>query len=249
MITAVIIDDEKKSREVLKRLLAESGSSIEILGEANSVENGFEVINNVKPQLVFLDVEMLDGTGFNLLEKFDKIEFDVVFTTAYDKYAIKAFKYSALDYLLKPIDIEELEQAILKAEKSIVKKTDKHDQIQNLLNNLKKEVENNKIAITGASRVEFVNVCDIIYCQAEDSYTNIVLENERKITASKPLRHFNSMFENEPQFFRIDKSCLVNINYIKCYKKDKDAVELENGEELNIARRRKKDFLEKFKTI
>ena len=113
MIRAVIIEDEKKSREVLKRLIQEIDIDVEIIGEGDSMESGFKIINKEKPELVFLDIEMLDGTGFNLLEKFEEIEFNVIFTTAYDKYAVKAFKYSAIDYLLKPIGLEELENAVL----------------------------------------------------------------------------------------------------------------------------------------
>ena len=145
MITVVIIDDEKNSREVLKRLILETGLEVEVIGEADSVENGFVVIQEKDPQLVFLDIEMLDGTGFDLLEKFDKVDFEIVFSTAYDKYAIKAFKYSALDYLLKPIDLTELEGAIKKASNKVGNERKENSKIKVLLENLTRDSTNKKI--------------------------------------------------------------------------------------------------------
>ena len=168
MITAVIVDDEIKSREVLKRLLQEVDVDLTIVGEADSVEAGFEVINKENPQLVFLDVEMLDGTGFNLLEKFDDIDFKIIFITAYDKYAIKAFKYSAIDYLLKPTGIDELENALVQIEKLIKrdKIVDKENfykaQIKTLINN-NKNAGDKRLTIRGAAKIEFVDVDDILF--------------------------------------------------------------------------------------
>lgn len=248
MITAVIVDDEKKSREVLKRLIKESDLRIIIVGEADSVEIGYEVIIKELPQLVFLDVEMLDGTGFNLLEKFDKIDFKVIFTTAYDKYAIKAFKYSAVDYLLKPIEIEELEDAVLLANNSIDQEMVYNSQIKTLINN-NKERGFKKLVIKSASKLTFVNVNDIIYCEAEGCYTDVITVNDNKFTASKPLKHFDSILGEYEGFFRVSKSCLINLNYIQSYNKDKERIKLENGKLITLAKRRKKDFLEKMDSI
>ena len=243
MITSVIVDDEKKSREVLKRLIEEAQLDIVVLAEADSVEKGFEVINEELPQLVFLDVEMLDGTGFNLLEKFNKVEFKVVFITAYDQYAIKAFKYSAIDYLLKPIDIDELENAVIKAKNSMDIEMFNDAQIKVLLGNIKEEETNKRITITSASKMDFVYLDDIIYCRAEGAYTEVVLLNNKKITASKPLKHFDAMFSGTSNFYRVSKSYLVSLKYVTSYKKDVERIILINGEEVELSRRRKKEFL------
>jgi len=244
MIKAVIIDDEKKSREVLKRIIDETGLDIYILNEADSVKEGYKVILKENPELVFLDIEMLDGTGFNLLEMFDSIDFDIIFTTAYDKYAIKAFRYSAIDYLLKPIDIEELEAAIARLKKDHSNKIDNNELIKSLLQNIKQESE--KITIKTANEIHFVNVSDIIYLSSSSSYTEIEMLNSSKIIATKPLKYFDMLFEDNKNFFRISKSHLININFTKVYKKNSDTVKLTNGLELDVSRRKKKEFLTLF---
>ncbi len=248
MIRTVIIDDEARSREVLKRLLKEVDIAIKIVAEGNSVATGFDLIKKEKPQLVFLDVEMLDGTGFNLLEKFDTIDFNVIFTTAYDKYAVKAFKFSAVDYLLKPIGIEELEDAVFEVQKGIDKELSYSHQIKALINN-SKESESKKLAIKGATQIDFVAVDDIMCCEAEESYCNIIMADGNKITASKPLKHFATILEEQSNFFRASKSCLINVKYIKSYLKAKDLIELKKGYMVEVSRRRKKEFLEKMEVI
>lgn len=244
MIKAVIIDDEKNSRSVLKRLLEELDLVVNILGEADGVVDGVKIINTLKPQLVFLDIEMLDGTGFNVLERVNEVDFKVIFTTAYDRYAIKAFKYSAVDYLLKPIDLDGLDEAIYRVKESIERETLPSNQISNLLANIKVSDTEKKVAINSANKIDFIQIKDIICLKAESSYTEIFLLNDKKIIASKPLKFYASIFEDEATFFRLDRTYLINTNYIKSYLKDKDTVELENGIELQVARRRKKEFLE-----
>ena len=248
MIRAIIVDDETKSREVLKRLLQEVDLDIDIVGEGDSVESGFEVITKEKPQLVFLDVEMLDGTGFNLLEKFDQVDFSVIFTTAYDKYAIKAFKYSAIDYLLKPIGIEELEDAVFEVQKGINIELNYHAQIKALINN-SKETGVKKLAIKGANKIDFIIVDDILYCESEESYCLITMVDNRKITASKPLKYFDTVLAEHADFFRVSKSCLINIKFIRSFVKSKDIIELTNGYTVEVSRRRRKEFLEKMEAI
>lgn len=244
MIRAVVVDDEKKSRDVLLRLIEEANLGVVVLDQANSVEKGVQVIKEEKPQLVFLDVEMLDGTGFNLLEEFDKVDFKIIFTTAYDHYAIKAFKYSAIDYLLKPINIDELQGAITRAEKSIASKVSINSQIDVLIDNIKTRDVNKKIAIKSADRIDFVEVDEIVYCESGSSYTTIVLTNNRKITAAKPLKYFDAMFSDDFNFFRVSRTHLINPNYISAYKKNSDSVELGKGILIEVSRRRKKEFLE-----
>jgi len=244
MIRVVIVDDEKNSREVLKRLIWETGLEIDVVGEGDSVEGGFDVINATNPDLIFLDVEMLDGTGFGLLEKFDIINFDIIFSTAYDKYAVKAFKYSALDYLLKPIDLSELEDAL---QKIVDKERDGGEanvSIQALLENLTTDYPNKKIALKSANRIDFVFMNKISCLIAQGAYTDVVMNDGERILSTNPLKHFDVMFEGDSMFFRISKSCLINLNQIKTYKKNLDLVELDNGEELELARRRRREFLD-----
>jgi two-component system LytT family response regulator len=244
MIEAVIIDDEKNSRNILKRLLEELDLDVNVIDESDGVIEGVKLINTVNPQLVFLDIEMLDGTGFNVLERVNEVDFKVIFTTAYDQYAIKAFKYSAVDYLLKPIDIDELENAILRVKDAIKNEEPQFSQISNLLTNIKISDSDKKVAIKSANKIDFIQIKDIICLKAESSYTEIFLIKDRKITASKPLKFYASIFEGDATFFRLDRTFLINTNYIKSYSKDKDTVELENGLELPIARRRRKEFLD-----
>lgn len=247
-MTTIIVDDEAKSREILKRLLREVDLDIEIVGEAHSVESGYKIISETQPQLVFLDVEMLDGTGFNLLEKFEQFEFKVIFTTAYDKYAIKAFKYSAVDYLLKPIGLDELEDAVFEVKRGIDKEASYNLQIKTLINNIK-ETEKKRLAIKSAALIDFVNVDDILYCEAAESYATVHLISGHKITASKPLKHFDSILTEQDNFFRVSKSCLINLDYIKSYIKAKDLVELNDGTRVELSRRRKREFLERMKAF
>jgi len=242
MVTAVIVDDEKKSREVLKRLIKESELEVAILAEGGSVEEGVQVINEYEPQIVFLDVEMLDGTGFNLLEQFNKVEFKVIFITAYDKYAIKAFKYSAIDYLLKPIDIEELENSVVKAKNSLDIEMFNDSQIKVLLSNIKGE-ENKRITISSASRMDFLNVDEIVCLKAQGAYTEVVLSGKRKIVASRPLKYFDSMFHDSTGFYRVSKSHIIALKYVVSYKKNAELIELVDGIEIELSRRRKKEFL------
>lgn len=245
MITGVIIDDEKNSSDVLKRLILETGLDVEIIGEANSVETGFIEINEKNPQLVFLDIEMLDGTGFDLLEKFDKIDFEIIFCTAYDKYAIKAFKYSALDYLLKPIDLLELESAINKVAERIGKEKKETSNIKMLLENFARDANSKKIALKGATKIDFVFINEIACLFAQGAYTEVINLGGEMIVSTNPLKYFDSMFEDNTNFFRISKSCLINLNQIKTYRKNSDMIELENGLEVEVARRRRKEFLDR----
>jgi two-component system LytT family response regulator len=174
----------------------------------------------------------------------NEVDFKIIFTTAYDQYAIKAFKYSAIDYLLKPIDIDELEDAVLRAKDSIKGEVHQYKQISNLLTNISSADANKKVAIKSANKIDFIQIKEIICLKAESSYTEIFLVKDRKIIASKPLKFYSSIFEDDETFFRLDRTFLININYIRSYSKDKDTVELENGLELPIARRRRKEFLD-----
>jgi len=244
MIKAVIVDDEKSARDILARLIEEISTEIEIqiIGFASSVQEGFKIINELKPDVVFLDIEMLDGTGFNLLEKFDEISFQVIFTTAYDQFAIKAFKYSAIDYLLKPINIDELELAIKKVSKTHKGSgvTDKAF-LENLLLNINQLSTTKRIAINGANIIDYAYVSDILYCTSSLSATELYLQDGRKITSIKSLKEYEDML-NDCDFFRVSRTHLISLKHIKTYKKDKSEVIMVNNETIEVSRRKKKEF-------
>lgn len=242
MINAVVIDDEEKSRKVLIRLINEITEDVKIIGEAGSVNDGYSVINQLNPDLIFLDIEMLDGTGFNLLEKFAAIKFDIIFTTAYDQYAIQAFKYSALDYLLKPINIDELENAISRVKKDETSTNDKYALIENLLQNITSS-KPKRIAIKGAISIDYISINEILYCSTDMYLTEFCMLNGSKVHSIKTLKDYEELLD-EDIFFRVSKSHLINSNFVASYKKDTSIVKMSNNFEIEVTRRRKREFIE-----
>ncbi len=245
MYKAVIIDDENRSVETLKIIIEQFCSTeVVVVGTANSVQEAYPLIQATSPDIVFLDVEMPHGSGFDLLEKFTKPTFEVVFTTGFDHYAVTAIKFSALDYLLKPINIEEVKEAISKAKKRI---EGKHTQqnLEHLIKNLRHPRDKtNKIPISIVNGFQFVPVNTIVYCEADDDYTYVYLTENQKLTVSKNIKEFEEILSNY-DFFRIHHSILINRDYIKRYIKGEGGTILtEQGKELPVSRRRKQEFLE-----
>lgn len=241
MIKSVIIDNEKKSRKTLSNFLQKYCKTVEVLGEADGVATGIELIKDKQPELVFLDIEMTDGTGFKLLESFDDIQFSVIFITAYSAYAIKAFQISAIAYLLKPINPQELIEAIDKYQKEIGLKGI-HNKLEVLLGN---QSSIKKIAFPTSEGIELVKLNQIVHCEADDNYTSIFLANDKRIVVSKTIKEYDTML-SDFGFFRIHQSHLVNLDYItKFNKNDGGYVVLENGKKLPVSRRNKQEFLEK----
>lgn len=246
MIKAVIIDDEKSAREILSGMLKNYCPEVEITGMANSVKKGIELIQKLQPDLVFLDIKMPLGSGFDLLESIAKINFEVIFTTAYDQYALKAIKFSALDYLLKPIDVLELKAAVKKVSES---------KSQHLLNKkLETFIENitaknkqlTKIVIPLSDGFKVIEVKDIIRCQSDRNYTNIFIADGSKILSSRTLKDFEELL-SEYNFFRIHQSHLINLNKVKFYGKGRGGqVELSDGSTVDIARSKRAEFIKRF---
>ena len=248
MLTTVIIDDEKNSRIVLKNLLNELYPEIQILGEAADSKEGYKVILETKPQLVFLDIQMPGGNGFTLLKKWNDIPFEVIFVTSYDQYAISAIKFSALDYLLKPIEIPDLQKAIEKAIKSIASKEEKQIQIINLLNNVNKDNKARKIMVHDKDRVKLLTVDKIGYIESDDSYCHITMTHGEKYTTSKFLKDFEEFFLGNNDFIRIHKRVMININFIHDYSKGEPCVlSMEDNKTFEVARRKKQEVLERLK--
>jgi len=205
MIKAIIVEDEKRSRETLAGLLKLYCKNVSVIAEAEGMKSGIEIINIHKPDLVFLDIQMPGGSGFNLLESFEEINFDVIFTTAYDQFAIKAIKFSALDYLLKPIFPDDLVKAVKKAEE---KRNVSHarQSVDVLLENIKKpESEPPKIVLSTSERIDVVSVKDIIRCESDNYYTVFYFTDGTKLMISKTLKE-NEELLSEYNFIRPHKS-------------------------------------------
>lgn len=247
MIKAIVIDDEKNCRESLVKLLHHYFKDVDVVAEADSSKSGIEKIKEWNPDVVFLDIEMPHGSGFEVLKSFKQINFEVIFTTAYNHYAIKAIKFSALDYLLKPIDIDELEIAI-KRYKEKYGKVDKSEGVKLLLDNLGDEPNKlNKIALPDVNGFEVVNIENIIYCEADRNYTKIYLQGENlpKIT-SKSLMEYDKLLQDN-NFCRIHQSYLININHVEKYIKGRSGnVVMTNKAILDISRSKRDDFLKLF---
>ncbi len=235
-VSAVIIDDEEKSRQTLRQMLIMFCPNIQIIGEAKDVQTAYELLSIVKPEVVFLDIRMPDGNGFDLLGKLKTRDFHLIFTTAYDQYALKAIKFSALDYLLKPIDSEELKAAVTKATNREKPKT---DEIDNLLKNINQKNEDQKIVLSTSEGMHIIRVKNIIRCQADDYYTNFYLNDGRRIMISKTLKENEELLKDH-NFIRPHRSHLVNMAYIKRYvKSDGGYIILADATKIPVSRRKK----------
>lgn len=242
---AILIDDEDGSRESLARLIEKYCKNIQIVAKADSMLSGLTAIQQHEPDLVFLDIEMPNGTGFDLLEKIKQIDFDVIFTTAYDHYAIRAIKFSAVDYILKPIDPDELVTAVNRVEAKQANKKGNNDKYQTLLSNIKAGNALKKVAIPDGEGLLFINMSDIIRCDSDGNYTYFILTGGKKIVSSRTLGEYESMFEGE-NFFRVHRSHLVNLEHVKKYIKGEGGyVVLSDNSQVEVSRRKKNDFLEK----
>lgn len=239
MIKAVIVDDESKARNALKNLLDQHCPEILVIGEGDCVNAGAEIIRDLSPDIVFLDVQMPDGTGFDLLEKFTDIKFKIIFASAFDKFAIQAFKFSALDYLLKPVEPEKLIEACAK-----LKDEDRFSEINKKLEVLMSNKNSfEKVALPTMDGILLIRINEILRCESDNNYTNIFLQSGKKIVVSKTLKEYDEML-TPFSFFRIHKSHLINLAYLNRYKKGEGGyVEMEDGTELEVSRRRKDEFM------
>jgi two-component system, LytTR family, response regulator len=242
MIKTIIIEDEKQSREVLQLMLENYPDIIELVDCCDTPLKGIESIQRYAPHLVFLDIEMPRMNGFQMLKKLETINFDVVFTTAYDKYAINAIKISALDYLLKPIDKEELSAAIQKCIHNVEQKYTR-DKMDILFKNLTQHnALDRTITLTSVDGIRFIKMKDIIRLEANGRYTKFYLLNKEVVLASRTLGDFEEALSSN-EFFRIHEAHIINLLYIDRFHKGNNYVLLSDKTELPLARRRKEDFL------
>lgn len=244
MLTAVIIDDEQKGRLALREKLHQYCPEVTITGEAEDGIDGLKLIREKKPSIVFLDIQMPLMDGFQMLHQLPDKNFHLIFTTAYDQYAIKAIRYAAFDYLLKPVDIEELRAAIQRVREQGQEHTEK--KLEVLQENLQPKQLLDKLAIPTLDGLLFFNTADIVHLEAQSNYTIIYFTNHPKLLASRTLKDFEELLP--PQvFFRTHHSHIINLNYIKRYiKGDGGFIELQNGNTVTVARRKKEEFLQKF---
>lgn len=245
MIRTIIIDDELNSIAMMEWLLATYCPEIQVVGTCNSAEAGIQSIRELNPQLVFLDIEMPKMNGFEMLEQLGQIHFEVIFTTAYDKFAVRAFRYSALDYLLKPVDPEDLAATVARLKKK--NSAPSREQMELLFQSLttpKNQTE--RIALSTGDGLVFVQTKDIAYCQAESNYTHVVLADNRKILVAKTLKEIDETLSGK-DFFRVHNSYLVNINHIsKFVRGDGGYILMPDNTQITISRSRRDEFFQLF---
>ena len=242
-LKSIIVEDEEASRDILKNYLNKYCPNVEVLGEASNVEEALILIRNHDLDLVFLDVEMPYGNAFDLLDKVGDINFETIFVTAYNHYAIDALNAHASYYLMKPISIDEL----IKAVDYVSEIKSKEDALQDQVLVPKTNAINGKITIPQLDGFEVINTSDILYCKADDNYTEIYLNSNKRKVVSKTLKYFEEAL-NGSSFARVHKSYLVNVNEITKYIKGKGgSVLLSNGKEIMVSASKKSDLLSYFK--
>ena len=247
-LKAILVDDEQDSRQILSSYLSKYCPQVELLAECKNIQEGLTEIKKHQPDCLFIDIEMPYGTGFDLLEQVDQVNFETVFVTAYDNYAIQALNMSAAYYLLKPVDIDELIHAIDKIHAERVQNKDTFH-VQVLLDNIKQQ--NNrpkKIMLPTFEGFEIVPIDQIIYCEADDNFTKFHLKDVRQpLLISKTLKYFEGILPDN-KFVRIHRSRLINIDYVIRYTKGKGGyVTMDNQVELEVSPKKKPQFLEAFK--
>lgn len=246
-ISCVIIDDEPGNIATLTELLNSYCPEITIEGTAPDSIKGYDIIKKTKPELVFLDIEMPYGNAFDLLDKLNPIDFEIVFVTAFNNYAIKAFKYAALDYILKPVNITELKDAVKKVSGHLENKNI-NSRIAMLLSNLKPENNNmQKIGLATVDGFHFEDINNIMYLIAKGNYVEVYIKDKKKEIASRKIKEFEEILP-EATFCRVHHSYIININFVRKYYKGRGGyVEMEDGTNIEIAVRKKESFFDRFK--
>jgi two-component system LytT family response regulator len=241
-MNVIIVDDEVPVRNSIGKMLNDNFSKINILSSAGSIEEAYKAIIKYKPELVFLDIELPDGTGFDLLEKFSPVSFKVIFITGHQEYALGAIKVSALDYILKPVDEGELIEAVTKASE-IINREEEDMKLRALSENIKGRKALKRIILRTAEALQLISVSEIIRAEADSNYTHFYLEGGRHIIVSRTIREFESLLAGSG-FSRVHQSHLVNLNYVdKFLKKDGGSIQLKNGAVIPVSPNLKKKVL------
>lgn len=243
MLKILIADDVKNVRESIAKKVSSHCTNVQIIGEAESVETCIKAIQQHKPDIILLDIEMQDGTGFDVLKQFPTPSFKVIFVTAYEQYSLNAFRFSALDYLLKPVDTEALIASINKAADHIDREK-LSLKIDSFLHNMQSNKGPKKVVLKTSDSIHIVNLSDVIHCEASSGYTTFYMADKTRVVVTRPLADYDEMF-SEHNFVRIHQSFLVNINFIKRYEKgDGGNVVLTNETILPVATRKKEQLMQ-----
>ncbi|MBK9320397.1 MAG: response regulator transcription factor [Bacteroidetes bacterium] len=239
MMKAIIVDDEKSGRETLQRLLEENCKSVQVIGQADSVDTAETLIGKLQPDLIFLDVEMPRGSGFELLKRFERPSFKTIFVTAHQHYAIKAIRFSAADYLLKPVDVDELIAAVEHVESKTNDNSEQYAQIVRSID----ERKTDKLAVPVKDGLSFIPVEEIIRLQADGSYTHIFTAKD-KYTASRNIKEYEELLQDQ-QFFRAHHSHIINLRFVRHFSRTEGYfVTMSDGSVVEVSRRKKELFLQ-----
>lgn len=246
MMKAIIVEDELRSAKLLENLLRDYCPDVQLIGLASSVDAGFQLVKSNAIDIVFLDIEMQKESGFDLLNKFENINFEIIFTTAFEHYALKAIKFSAIDYLLKPIDIEELKAAISKVSKNNQRHL-MNKKFEILMQNRSVDQTGNlQIALPSTEGLSIVFIHEILYLKSDRQYTIFVLKSGEKIVTSKNLGEYEDLFLVH-NFFRVHHSTMVNLNEVRKYiRGDGGSIVLSNGDQVEVSKRKKEAFISQF---
>jgi two-component system LytT family response regulator len=250
MLKTIIVDDEHGNRQVLRSLLETHCKEVHVVAEADSVDSAYQAILNAKPNLIFLDIQMPTGNGFQLLEKFEEVSFDTIFVTSYDQYAINAIKFSALDYLLKPVDIAELKGAVEKAVKKAGEELRQQEFYQNLLNNIQPGVNDKKMVVHVNTKAILIQMSQVAYVEADSNYSFIHMMSGETYHTSKTLKEIEEFTVGLNRFIRINRSVIINVSYCAHYHRGEPfSVILKNDLCFEISRRKRPEVLEKLKSF
>jgi two-component system, LytTR family, response regulator len=247
--TCIIVDDEELSRINILKMIEHSGMDLDILAEAETGKQAIQLINELKPQIVFLDIEMPYGNGFDVLKQVEKRNFEVIFITAYEQYALKAIKESALDYLVKPVSKDELINAVKRAIESIKENIHKEANYNHLLKSDDNQLGDKKIMILVGNVYELIELKNIVRCKADNNYTEFYLVDGRKLLVSKTLKYYEDLLQ-EYNFCRVHQSHLVNIAFIKQLEKGKFShLTMKDGTSIELSQAKKDELYQKLNTL
>jgi len=248
MLNVVIVEDEKHNRENLKAMLQEVPEGVQVLGEAANKTEAVDLIKATQPDLVLMDIELTEGTGFEVLSELPQSSFDVIFTTAFEHYALKAIKFSSIDYLLKPIDQDELSEAIRKARQkkdSVLRQK----QLELLLSSLDQKQEQRNICLSTSEGIEFIKTSEILYCEASGSYTHFHLKGNHKLLVSKNLKEYAQLLDDQ-DYMRVHNSFLINLKEVKRFvKTDGGYILMNNDATIPISNKKRDEFLSRMASL
>ena len=247
MLKAVVIEDEPKTREAITNIINRLCDDIEVVATGNDIKSGIDAIYSGRPDIVLIDVELADGNAFDILRHIFNIDFQIIFVTAHEGYALKAIKFNAFDYILKPFSVEELTTAVNNAAKEVNRKKSEL-YIESLLQSIDTR-ENKRIVLKTADEIHLVNISDIINCEADSSYTHFYLKDGTQLTVSMHLKEYEELLK-EYHFFRVHHSHLVNLNEVRKFHKTNNAwVLMCNGRKIPVSSRKKELLLKKFNSL